>query len=112
MRKVILGLLTPLICFAEAVHDLERGDPVGPFVRFLQGKASTLDAFLIKSLGDMVKVEVPDYIRAYAEGLVKEKRGDLEGALESYLKSISLKPDYNPSYFRFNDLIRRVRNPE
>ncbi|MDQ7038693.1 MAG: L,D-transpeptidase family protein [Aquificota bacterium] len=25
---------------------------------------------------------------------------------------VSLKPDYNPSYFRFNDLIRRVRNPE
>lgn len=113
MRRVVLSLLVSWLCFAQGtVHDLERGDPVRSFVRFLQGKADTIDMFLIKSFGDMVEMEVPDYIRAYAEGLVKEKRGDLKGALESYLRSIRLNPGYNPSYFRFNDLIRRVENPE
>ena len=112
----MVGLLTVLalvvISAAQPTTDhLERGDLAESVERFLRGEAGELDLLLIKGLAETLQVEVPEYIKLYVEGILKESRNDLEGALDSYLRSIELNPYYNPSYFRFNDLIRKVARP-
>jgi murein L,D-transpeptidase YafK len=64
------------------------------------------------NLAEDIKEEPSEYARFFARGLMAERRGNLEEAIENYLRSIELKSDYNPSYFRFNALIRKVENPE
>lgn len=111
MRGLLLLLLISLALGAHP-EDLERGDLTGAFKRFLEGKATEYDLYLIKSLAEEIGKEPPPFMRFFARGLLAERRGDYEGALRSYVRSIELKPDYNPSYFRFNELVRKVRNPE
>ena len=112
MRGVLLFLFLIGLAIGRHPEDLERGDPLGPFKRFLEGKATEYDLYLVKSLAKEIKADVPGYMKLFAEGLLAEKRGDYNTALERYVRSIELKPDYNPSYFRFNSLIRKVSNPE
>ncbi len=106
---ILLSILS--ISLAETRH-LERGDILKTFKRFIEGKANDYDVYLIKSLAEEINEEPPDYIRSFAKGLLYEKRGKLEEALENYLSSIEKHPDYNPSYFRLNDLLRRIKHPE
>ena len=113
MRGVLAFLSILVLSWGGDVFGpLERGDPIPSFKRFLKGKATEVDLYLIKGITEGLEVKVPKYMDFYAEGLVKELRGDLEGAIRSYLRSIELEPRYNPSYFRFNELIRKVKNPE
>ncbi len=112
MRGIIFILLLINAVIWGHPEDLERGDLLRPFERFLEGKATEYDLYLIKGVAEEIKEEPPEYIRLFARGLLAEKRGDYEGALDNYVRSIELKPDYNPSYFRFNALIRKVKNPE
>ncbi len=90
--------------------DLERGEITAVFERFLKGTAREEDLALIKSLTEEIELSPHPYLRFYARGLLQEKRGNLREAVESYLRSIELKPDYNPSYFRFNELVRKVKD--
>ncbi len=107
------GILVSLY-FAEAKHleSFERGEVSDIFERFLKGSADRYELYLIKSLSETINLNPPEFIRLFSKGLLEEKRGNLEKALFHYLESIRLKPDYNPSYFRFNYLIRKVKNPE
>ena len=110
------GILIILILVGTVLgahpEDLERGNLLKPFERFIKGKATEYDLYLIKSLAEKIKEEPPEHIRLFTEGLLAEKRGDYDRALDRYVRSIEIKPDYNPSYFRFNALIRKVKNPE
>lgn len=112
MAFVGLLLLLALALPGRADIDLERGKIRGLFERFLEGKARSEDLALIKSLTEEIELEPPSYLRFYAKGILQEKRGNFRQALENYLRSIRLKPDYNPSYFRFNELIRKVEGAE
>ncbi len=94
-----------------AYKDLERGDILRVFERFIEGSASPEEAAVIKELGSQIEVEAPPYIKEYTKGLLQELRGNKEKALEHFLKSIELKSDYNPAYYRFNELIRSVDDP-
>ncbi len=108
----ILGIfLAVSVAFSED-HPLEKGDPIKPFLKFWEGKASKEEIQFLKALFDLQKIEVPAYMHLFAEGVFLEKKGDLKGALERYLASIKEKPSYNPSYFRFNFLIRKVEDPQ
>ncbi len=114
MLKIKAFLLVLLLgsAFSYYVEDLERGNVINTFKRFIEGKASEYDLYLIKSLTEDIKNDPPEFFRLFSKGLMAEKRGNLKLAIENYLRSIELKPDYNPSYFRFNELIRKVENPE
>ncbi len=109
---VLLLLVFVLGSFAFHSEELERGDITGAINRFLEGKANEYDLYLIKSIAEDIESKPPKFVRFFSKGLLAEKRGKFEEALRNYLKSIELKPDYNPSYFRFNELIRKVKNPE
>ncbi len=108
---LILTYLFISLGFSEPT-DLERGDLLSSFKRFIEGKADEQDIYIIKSLAQDIDKKPPEYMKFFAKGLIAEKRGDIERAIESYLRSIELKPDYNPSYFRFNELIRHTKKPE
>lgn len=110
--RVLILLFIFGIGFGSHPEDLERGNLTNSFERFIEGKATDYDLYIIKSLAEDIKEEPPEYVKLFARGLIAERRGDLEEAIENYLKSIELKRDYNPSYFRFNELIRRVEHPE
>ncbi|GEM_PF-2317632 len=121
MRKELLGFkvkLTVLFSFllslaliVFASDHMEKGEVLEVFEKFLKGKANKEDLMLIKSLAESIDIKPLPYIRFYAKGLIEEKKGNFKKAIENYLKSIELKSDYNPSYFRFNELIRKVENP-
>ena len=112
MRWFFLILFLVTLSFGGHPEDLERGKLLASFKRFVEGHATDYDLYLIKSLAEDIKEEPPEYIKFFAKGLIAERRGNMEEAIENYLKSIELKSDYNPSYFRFNELIRKVKNPE
>ncbi len=114
MRLWIQLLLMSFVSLALSVHPtyLERGDMIKSFKNFIEGKADAYDLFLVKSIAEEIEPKPPEYIRYFVRGLLAEKRGNLETAIENYLRSIELKSDYNPSYFRFNELIRKVEEPE
>jgi len=111
MRGVLILLLTSFFLWGNTT-DLERGELFKSLERFLEGKATEQDLYLIKSLGEDIEGKPPEHIKLFTKGLLAERRGDYGKALENYLRSIELKPDYNPSYFRFNEVIRKVKNPE
>ena len=110
--KVLALVLLSGLTFGGHPENLERGDLMTSFKRFVEGKADDYDLYIIKSLAEEIEEEPPDYVRFFTKGLIAERHGKLEEAIENYLLSIELKPDYNPSYFRFNALIRKVDNPE
>lgn len=105
-------LIIALITLSFGTSYLERGNVIKAFERFIEGKPDRSDLYLIKSIGEIINVEPPAYMKFYTRGLLLEKKGNIEGAIDNYLKSIKLNPGYNPSYFRFNHLIRKVKNPE
>ncbi len=112
MRRA--GLILLIFLFfnvAYAIESLERGNLKDIFDNFLKGSATAEELAIIKEIASNIDLEVPAYLKAYTRGLMLEKRGEREKALSSYLESIKLKSDYNPSYFRFNELIRSVNNP-
>ena len=113
LLPLVLALLLSF-GFAVDVHlrDLERGDVLKPFERLLKGNPTEYDLYLIKSFAQSIKEQPPEHFRLFVMGLLAEKRGRVEEALKNYLLSIEKKPDYNPSYFRFNELIRKVKNPD
>jgi len=106
----LLGVLLLIPSFGS--HYLERGEIIRSFENFLQGKSSQDDLYLIKSIAEEIKIDVPPYMKHYSRGILLEKQGKREDALKEYLRSIELNPAYNPSYFRFNYLIRKVQNPD
>ena len=106
----LIGILFFIPSFGS--HYLEKGEILRSFENFLEGKSTENDLYLIKSIADEINVNVPLYMRYYAKGILLEKKGKREEAIKNYLKSIELKPSYNPSYFRFNYLIRKVENPD
>ena len=112
MRGILAFLLTVSLALGGHPEDLERGNLLKAFERFVKGKATEYDLYLIKSIADFIKKEPPEHIKLFTEGLLAEKRGDYDKALEKYVSSIEIKPDYNPSYFRFNAVIRKTKNPE
>lgn len=109
----LLAILVSVPAFTA--HYLEKGEILKSFENFLEGKPAKDDLYLIKSLAEElkeeIKIDVPSYIKFYSKGILQEKRGNMEEALKNYLKSIELNPNYNPSYFRFNYLIRQIKNP-
>ena len=112
--KAIAITLALLISTALSMpsHNLEKGDITKSIERYIKGNPTSLDLFLIKSLSEEIKEEPPPYMRLFTRGLLEEKRGRKEEAIRYYLRSIEENPGYNPSYFRFNYLIRKVRDPE
>ena len=113
MRGILTALSLLLSCgVIFSAHNLERGDILESVERYIKGSPTSLDLFLLKSLSEEIKEEAPSYMRLFTRGLLEEKRGNKEKALNYYLLSIEENPDYNPSYFRFNALIRKVKNPE
>jgi len=112
MGRAISIIFIFTLTFGAVPHHLEKGDILSSFKRFISGKADTYDLFLLKSIVEDQKVEPPEYFRFFAKGLLLEKRGEIERALENYLHSIEIYPGYNPSYFRLNALLRRVKDPE
>jgi murein L,D-transpeptidase YafK len=111
-KKFLMVILWGGILFAGNLHHLEKGNIVESFKRFVEGKSTVEDLFIIKSVGNLVQVESPKYIELYTRGILEEMRGERQKALEYYVRSIEENPDYNPSYFRFNFLIRKVEDPE
>lgn len=112
MGRAISVILLFTLAFGTAPHHLEKGDLIRSFERFISGKADTYDLFLLKSIVEDQKIEPPKYFKFFAKGLLLEKRGETEKALENYLRSIEIHSGYNPSYFRLNALLRKVENPE
>jgi len=110
MMWLVILLLPILTLWGSS--DLERGKVDGAFGRFLRGNASEEDLALIKSLAEEIDLNPSPHLRYYAKGILQEKRGNLREALKNYLMSIEAKSDYNPSYFRFNELIRKVRDAD
>ena len=112
MIPLVLVLLLLGWAVGSEPHYLEKGDISLSFKRFIEGKADPYDLYIIKSLGELVKENPPAHIRFYTYGLVNEKRGDYEKAVRFYLKSIEAFSGYNPSYFRLNFLLRKVKNAD
>jgi len=108
IAKSIVVSLGIIVAVGFSIGPVERGNLEEVFSRFLRGEASEKEALFIKALVNEIDGKVPTYMKLFARGILFEKRGDLKRAIESYLSSIKLKPDYNPSYFRFNELIRKV----
>lgn len=109
---MILFLILFCICFLFSYEELEKGEIKGLFRKFYEGKISNLELKVLKSYFESLNLPVEDYIRLYTKGLLLEKQGKLKEAIETYLRSIELNPYYNPSYYRFNFLIRKVKNRE
>lgn len=111
MKKVFFFLFF-LLQFSFGLIELEKGEFDKLLLKFLENKASPLELKVLKAYFQNLGVEVEEYLVYYARGLMLERQRKLEEALNSYLQSIKLKPDYNPSYYRINFLLREVRNPE
>ena len=109
--KLIIAILFPFL-FSFSNQYLEKGEIEKVIKNFLKGKYTSQDIKVIKAYFENFKEEPEEYLRLYAKGLYLEKTGNKKEALNYYLKSIQIKPDYNPSYYRFNFLIRSVDNPE
>jgi murein L,D-transpeptidase YafK len=113
MKLLILTVLLMAINRSVfSLNYLEKGEIGISFEKFLAGKPTKEDLYLIKSIAHLIDVKVPPYMEKFARGILYEKEGNIQGAIENYLESIKLNPGYNPSYFRFNELIRKIKNPE
>jgi len=111
MRKVFFFFFF-LLQFSFGFTELEKGEFDKLLLKFLENKASSLELKVLKAYFQNLCIEVEEYLVFYAKGLMLERQKNLEEALNSYLQSIKLKSDYNPSYYRLNFLLREVRNPE
>ncbi|AAC06531.1 L,D-transpeptidase family protein [Aquifex aeolicus] len=109
---MILFLLLLSISFLFSYEELEKGKIRELFKKFYEGKTNDLELKVLKSYFENLNITVEDYVKLYTEGLLLEKEGKLKEAIQAYLKSIELNPYYNPSYYRFNFLIRKVENKE
>ncbi len=109
MRLILL--LLALLSLSFPSYYLEKGEIEKLVKKYGEGMEE-LELKALKAFFENLELEVEPYIELYARGLVLEKKGELKKALEYYLRSIALNPHYNPSYYRFNFLIRKVENPE
>ncbi len=111
MKKLLFILF---FCFLSsfASVDLEKGNLSNLFLKAAKNKLSETELKALKAYFENLEVKVDKYLEYYAKALLLERRGKLEEALRLYLRSIKLKPDYNPSYYRINFLIRKVSHPE
>ncbi|GAB6066657.1 murein L,D-transpeptidase [Aquifex pyrophilus] len=105
-------ILLLLISLAFASLELERGNLKALFEKFSEGKINKLELKVLKAYFETLNLGVEPYIYFYTKGLMLEKEGKKEEAIKYYLRSIKLNPGYNPSYYRFNFLIREVENRE
>ena len=110
IKKILCFLL--LLQFSFGFLELEKGQIDKLLLKAAENKASPTELKALKAYFENLDIKVEKYLEYYAKGLVLEQKGKLEEALKLYLLSIKLKPDYNPSYYRFNFLIRKVSNPE
>ncbi|NPB06706.1 MAG: L,D-transpeptidase family protein [Aquificae bacterium] len=92
--------------------ELEKGRIELVLKKLADGSATEEELKAVKAYFQELPVKVEKYLVLYAKGLLAEREGKLEEALRFYLSSIELNPFYNPSYYRFNFLIRRVEKPE
>ncbi|NPA33131.1 MAG: L,D-transpeptidase family protein [Aquificae bacterium] len=106
---LVLSLLVSLVF---ALQELEKGEIEKLFFKLAKNTISPVELKALKAYIEELKIEVEPYLRLYAKALVLEREGKLGDAIELYLRSIELNPDYNPSYYRFNFLIRKVKNKE
>lgn len=111
MRKFFL-LFALIFNFSFGFLELEKGEVDKLLAKAAQDKVSLLELKALKAYFENLDIKVDEYLKYYAKGLISEQKGKLNEAITFYLKSIKLKPDYNPSYYRFNFLIRKVANPE
>ncbi|WP_461830052.1 L,D-transpeptidase Cds6 family protein [Aquifex sp.] len=98
--------------FSFGFVELERGEIDKLLLKAAENKASPTELKALKAYFENLEITVEKYLEYYAKGLVAEQKGELDQALKFYLRSIKLRPDYNPSYYRFNFLIRKVSKPE
>jgi len=91
---------------------LEKGKIEELIRKFGTKEFQEIELKAVKAFFENLNLEVEPYIELYAKGLLLEREGKIKKALEYYLRSIALNPQYNPSYYRFNFLIRKVDNPE
>ncbi len=107
----MLVVLWLLVGFIFANFELEKGQLEKILIKAIKGKDEEARAVL-RALSELVyPQEPPLYLKLYARGVLLERQGKLEEAINFYLKSIKENPYYNPSYYRFNELIRRVERP-
>jgi len=109
---MILLIFIFALCIAFPYQELEKGEIEKVFKKFGEGGLSSLELKVVKAYIEQLEIPVEPYIELYAKGLLLERKGKLEEAIQTYLKSIELNPSYNPSYYRFNFLIRKVENKE
>ncbi len=111
---VVLVLIGACFSWADINRYLERGTIEPVIESVLKGKEEEEALYLFKAIADILAgdKETPGYIKKYAEGILFERAGKKDEALRSYIDSIYLKSDYNPSYYRLNELIREHPNPE
>jgi len=109
---MIFVFLFLIFSFLFSYEELEEGEIRKLFKKFYEGKISEIELKVLKSYFENLKIPVEDYLKLYTKGLILEKEGKLKEAIQTYLKSIELNPYYNPSYYRFNFLIRKVENKE
>ncbi len=117
MRLLLIIFIFIFIGAGSAVADigkyLEKGD-IEPVIKSaLNGKGKDEALYLLKAIADILVNEddVPAYLKMYARGIIAEKQGNIKLALDSYINSVHTKSDYNPSYYRLNELIREYPNP-
>ena len=110
IRYVLLLFL--LFYSSYGFIELEKGELESLLKRAAENNITPLELKALKAYFKNLDLEVEDYLEYYAKGLIFERKGDLNNALNFYLKSIKLKPEYNPSYYRINFLLRKVDNSE
>ncbi|WP_461831211.1 L,D-transpeptidase family protein [Aquifex sp.] len=105
-------ILLLLISFAFASFELEKGNLKALFEKLSEGKVNKLELKVLKAYFETLNIKVEPYIYFYVKGLTLEREGKKEEAIRYYLKSVKENPRYNPSYYRFNFLIREVKDKE
>ena len=109
----LLILIVSFLSYADINRYLERGNIEKVIVEALRDREKKEALFVLKALADtLVNEEIPGYIKRYVKGALAEKEGNIKKALDHYVDSIYLRSDYNPSYYRLNELIRKYENPE
>ncbi len=115
MRFLFILLFIGLSLATPTIHKyLEKGK-IEPIIEsVLEGEDREEALLIFKAFADELvgKKDVPAYLKRYVKGLMEEKRGNLEEAIKHYIDSIYIKYDYNPSYYRLNELIRKTGDAE
>ena len=115
MRFLFILLFIGLSLATPSIHKyLEKGK-VEPIIEsVLEGEKKEEALLIFKAYADELvgNKEVPAYLKRYVKGLMEERKGNLEEAIKHYIDSIYIKYDYNPSYYRLNELIRKTGNAE